>query len=173
MTSFVVDVEADGPCPGQYSMVSIGAVVLKRGLEETFYGQFAPISEDWIPDALAVSGHTRDETLGFDDPEKVMKEFATWIKNHCGGRAVMWSDNSGFDWQFVNYYMHKYIGSNPFGHSCHNINDVYKGLVKDTRQNFKHLRDTKHTHHPVDDAIGNAEAMIKMHDDYQLKMRLQ
>ena len=27
---------------------------------------------------------------------------------------------------------------------------------------WKHLRDTKHTHHPVDDAKGNAEVIIKM-----------
>jgi hypothetical protein len=37
-----------------------------------------------------------------------------------------------------------------------------KGLVKDTFQNFKHLRRTAHTHHPVDDATGNAEALIEM-----------
>ena len=38
-------------------------------------------------------------------------------------------------------------------------------MVKNTRHNFKHLRKTKHTHNPVDDAKGNAEAlqsMIKM-----------
>jgi hypothetical protein len=28
--------------------------------------------------------------------------------------------------------------------------------------NFKHLRKTKHTHHPVDDARGNAEALLQM-----------
>ncbi len=28
--------------------------------------------------------------------------------------------------------------------------------------NFKHLRKTKHTHNPVDDAIGNAEALLEM-----------
>ena len=37
---------------------------------------------------------------------------------------------------------------------------VHKGLVKDTFQNFKHLRRTRHTHHPVDDARGNAEALL-------------
>ena len=28
--------------------------------------------------------------------------------------------------------------------------------------NFKHLRKTKHTHNPLDDARGNAEAMLAM-----------
>jgi len=31
-------------------------------------------------------------------------------------------------------------------------------------QNFKHLKTTKHTHHPVDDATGNAEALLSMRD---------
>jgi hypothetical protein len=29
-------------------------------------------------------------------------------------------------------------------------------------QNFKHLRKTEHTHNPVDDARGNAEALLAM-----------
>lgn len=30
--------------------------------------------------------------------------------------------------------------------------------------NFKHLRQTAHAHHPVDDARGNAEALRRMKD---------
>jgi hypothetical protein len=43
---------------------------------------------------------------------------------------------------------------------------------KDTRENFKHLRKTKHTHHPVDDAMGNAEALLRMRDEMGLKIEL-
>jgi hypothetical protein len=32
------------------------------------------------------------------------------------------------------------------------------------RASWKQLRDTKHTHNPVDDAKGNAEAILKMKD---------
>ena len=70
------------------------------------------------------------------------------------------SDNNGFDWQFINWYFYHFLGRNPFGHSSTNLGALYKGLVKDMRKNFKHLRKTKHTHHPVDDARGNAEAML-------------
>ena len=34
----MVDIEADGPIPGVYSMISFGAVVVELGLERTFYG---------------------------------------------------------------------------------------------------------------------------------------
>jgi hypothetical protein len=46
-----------------------------------------------------------------------------------------------------------------------------KGLMRDTFVNFKHLRKTAHTHHPVDDAKGNAEALLALKDEYQLKIR--
>jgi hypothetical protein len=35
-------------------------------------------------------------------------------------------------------------------------------MVKDMSKNFKHLRKTKHTHNPVDDVIGNPEALLEM-----------
>ena len=59
-------------------------------------------------------------------------------------------------------YLHHFLGENPFGHSSTNLGSLYKGLAKDTSVNFKHLRQTKHTHHPVDDARGNAEALLAM-----------
>jgi hypothetical protein len=172
MTYIMVDVEADGPIPGDYSLVSLGAVVVESALDRTFYGQFRPISEWWIPEALAVSGHTREETLAFDDPAEVMRRFAAWIANVSRDRPLLISDNNGFDWQFVNWYFHHFLGENPFGHSSTNLGSLYKGLVKDTFASFKHLRRTRHTHHPVDDAKGNAEALLAMKDQLGLKIKL-
>lgn len=162
MAYVMVDVEADGPIPGDYSMVSVGAVLVKAGLERTFYGRLKPISEQWLPEALAVSGFTREETLSFDDPKSVMAGFARWIAESTEGRAFFVSDNNGFDWQFINWYFWHFTGANPFGHSSTNLGSLYKGMVKDTFQNFKHLRKTAHTHDPVDDARGNAEALLAM-----------
>jgi hypothetical protein len=45
MSYVMVDVESDGPIPGDYSMVSFGAVVVEPGLEKRFYGELRPISE--------------------------------------------------------------------------------------------------------------------------------
>jgi hypothetical protein len=39
-------------------------------------------------------------------------------------------------------------------------------------KNFKHLRQTEHTHHPLDDAKGNAEALLIIKEQYGLKIRL-
>ena len=173
MSYVMVDVEADGPIPSDYSMVCFGAILVEPSLESSFYGQLRPVSERWIPEALEVSGFTRNETLEFDDPESVMKDFDAWVSRVSGGRPMFISDNNGFDWQFVNWYFHHFLGKNPFGHSSTNLGSLYKGLVKNTFRNFKHLRKTKHTHHPVDDARGNAEALLQMKEEMGLNINLE
>lgn len=172
MSWIMVDIEADGPIPGDYSMVSFGAVVVEPGLARTFYGELRPISEKFIPEALAVSGFTRDHVMTFREPEGVMRDFATWLQSVGGGRPMFISDNNGFDWQFINWYFHHFTGANPFGFSSTNLGSLYKGLVRDTAKNFKHLRKTRHTHHPVDDAKGNAEALLTMKEEMGLGIRL-
>lgn len=172
MTFIMVDVEADGPIPGDYSMISFGAVVVNQGLHQTFYGKLKPISEKWIPEALAVSGHSREQTLTFDEPVSVMRRFAEWIRKVSKDQPRFIADNNGFDWQFINWYFHHFIGVNPFGFSSTNLGSLYKGLEADMFANFKHLRQTKHDHNPVNDAKGNAEALLAMIQRYDLKIRL-
>ncbi|MEM1135465.1 MAG: 3'-5' exoribonuclease [Bacteroidota bacterium] len=172
MAYIMIDVETDGPIPGDYSMISFGAVLVNESLNKTFYGKLKPISEQFIPEALSVSGFTRADTLTFEDPKKVMLDFATWLKEITNERLIFISDNNGFDWMFICWYFHHFTGRNPFGFSSQNLGSLYKGTVKDTFKNFKHLRDTKHTHNPVDDAKGNAEALLKMKHALGLKIKL-
>ena len=173
MSFIMVDIEADGPIPGDYSMVCFGAIVVDPGLDRTFYGQIRPISDKWVPEALAVSGFSRDETLKFQEPQNVMQRFADWVAAQSNGRPMFISDNNGFDWQFINWYFHHFIGGNPFGHSSTNLGSLYKGVMKDAFASFKRLRKTKHTHHPVDDARGNAEALLAIKEQHGLKISLK
>lgn len=166
----MVDVETDGPIPGDYSMVELGAIIVEPGLDRTFYRKIKPISERFELEALKVCNLTREETLTFDDPKIAMMNFRDWLKINCTGRIFFISDNNGFDWQFVNWYFHHFLGENPFGYSSTHLGSLYKGLMKDTFANFKHLRKTKHTHHPVDDARGNAEALLEMKEKMELKI---
>lgn len=172
MTWIMVDVEADGPIPRDYSMVCFGAVVVEPGLERTFYGKLKPISARWVPGALEVSGFSRYETLEFENPKVTMQMFDRWLKDVCKGRRPMFvADNNGFDWQFINWYFHHFLGENPFGYSSTNLGSLYKGLVGEMKKSFKHLRKTSHTHNPVDDARGNAEAFLHMVDKMGLKLK--
>ncbi len=173
MTYLMIDIESDGPIPGDFSMICFGAVVVEPALDRTFYGRLKPISDRFVPEALAISGFTREETLAFDEPKEVMLRFAKWIAEVGGKRPLFIADNNGFDWSFVNWYFHHFTGKNPFGFSSQNLGSLYKGLVKDTFQTFKHLRKTAHTHHPVDDARGNAEALIRMKLEMGLKLSFE
>ena len=165
MSAIMMDIESDGPVPGDYSMISFGAVIVDNNLNRIFYGKLKPISEKWIPEALAVSGFSREETFNFNEPKIVMGEFRDWLRQESNGKPLFFSDNNGFDWQFINWYFHHFIGENPFGFSSTNLGSLYKGMVGDMFKNFKHLRKTKHTHNPVDDAMGNAEALLHMKNE--------
>ena len=164
MGLFVVDVEADGPAPALYSMVNFAVVeVSKKGVGRHFYGECAPIVDAYIPDALAVSGFTREQHLAFERPESLIPRLAAWLIEVNGpGRCSLVSDNPAFDYQFMNYYLWRYANCNPFGHSARRIGDFHAGLMQDffARQSWKKLRKTAHTHHPLDDARGNAEALV-------------
>lgn len=164
MTLISVDVESDGPVPGKYSMVCFGAVVVSD-TTKTFYGKTCPISKEYDPEALAISGFTRRQHLDFPDPTQTMQAFAQWVQQHASGRPTFISDNLAYDWQWINYYFHVYGTGNPFGFSGRRIGDLYCGMKMDGSLNKEWkrlLRKTRHDHNPVNDALGNAEAINAM-----------
>lgn len=162
MSLIVVDVESDGPIPGKFSMICFGAVIVESSLSNTFYGRTKPISKEYILETLKISGFSRDEHKKFDDPIKIMIEFEKWILKNSKERPVFISDNPAFDWQWINYYFHTFLGRNPFGYSARRIGDLYCGMNKDMSKTWKHLRKTTHDHNPVNDAKGNVEALLEM-----------
>jgi len=163
MSYVIVDLESDGPIPAEFSMVCFGAVIFDDQLDRSFCGRTRPISDRFVSEALAVSGFSREQHAAFDEPKAVMENFATWLGEQTKGRPIFVSDNLAFDWQFINYYFHRFLGRNPFGFSGRRIGDLYAGLVKDASKatEWKKYRVTAHTHNPVDDAKGNAEALKK------------
>lgn len=159
---FVLDVEADGPCPGLYNMISFGLVAVADPAA-SFLGQVAPILDNGgIAEARAVSGTSFEEQQTFDPPETVMRGAHDWLASQSDGqRVTLWSDNPAFDWQWWNWYSHKFVGSNPAGFSARRIGDLdagRRGQPLNTNA-WKKRRVTDHTHDPVDDARGNVEAL--------------
>jgi hypothetical protein len=167
----MVDVESDGPIPGDYSMVSFGAIVVDDKLDKTFIGKLKPISDKYIPETLSVSGFTRKETLNFEDPKPVMEKFTEWLKTSVPGKPVFISDNNGFDWMFMCWYFYHFTGANPFGQGSYNLGSVYKGMMKDFTENFMHLRKTKHTGNPLDEARDNTEVLLAMKNEHGLRIK--
>ena len=148
-------------------MIAIGAVVLGREGDKNhgFHSTLCPISPDYVQGALDVCGFTREDTMNFTYAVEAINKFSQWLEKESNNeRLVFVSDNPAFDWQFVNYYFHKYQGANPFGHSARRIGDFAAGLARDwpRQSKWKQLRKTKHTHNPLDDARGNAEALSEL-----------
>lgn len=166
MSIFIVDIEADGPVPGLYSMISFAAIRVQPDLKTapTFKAETAPISEKWIQAALEISCPSREVHKTYPDQAKAMRDFAEFIKLNSIGNPVFLSDNPAFDWQFINYYFALNDIKNPFGFSARRIGDFYAGLKHNwfSANKWKSLKITKHTHDPLDDVRGNAEAFIEI-----------
>lgn len=171
MSYFVVDVEADGPIPHKYSMLEFGAVLVEANDLQTFHsGKIHCNGLEYDQAAIESIGLTvgdyfqqyRNNGAGAD-PKEVMLKFEQWVQAaNLHGRPIFVSDNNGFDFAWINWYFHWYLGRNIFGWSSRRIGDLYCGMEKRMNARWKHLRDTKHTHNPVDDAKDNAEALLKM-----------
>ncbi len=158
----VLDVESDGPAAGLYNMISFGLVSVADPAN-AFLGEVAPVLESaGVQQARDVVGVSYEQQKGYRAPEVVMREAVGWVNKLTEGkRAVFWSDNPAFDWQFWNWHCHKYVGDNPGGFSARRIGDLDAGRRGEPLNTsaFKKRRETAHTHNPVDDARGNAEAL--------------
>jgi hypothetical protein len=105
----MVDVEADGPIPGKYSMIELGAVAVELGLERIFHGRLRPISDVYVPEALAITGYTREQTLAFDDPLHVMTDFERWIHQVSARKPIFTQITTGLiGCSYVGIFIHSW-----------------------------------------------------------------
>lgn len=156
--NLVLDIETNGPVIGRHSMIQFGISCVEDP-SIFFYAELSPISPDWDPGALNAIGLTHEQSCSYPPAYQAMDNFHKWIQGF-DKRPVMWSDNPGFDWGWLNWYMWTYVGSNPLGWSCRRIGDLDAGLRCDLyNQKWKNTRVTAHTHNALDDARGNAEAL--------------
>src|SRR5947209_16376309 len=94
-----------------------------------------------------------------------MRFFREWIKKISSDTSpVFVGFNATFDWSFINWYFHTYLGENPFGIGGIDIKSFYMGMSgcswEDTRSSqipatFK--GPSHHTHNALDDAKEQAE----------------
>ncbi len=161
-----VDVETAGPIPGEYSLLSIGACDADHP-ERQYACELKPLSMAFVPEALAVTGLSLEALAKTGmEPREAMVQFAAWARSLAPNdeKLVFVGFNAAFDWSFVNYYFHRFLGENPFGFAALDIKSLYMGVVgcawSDTRssQMIKDLR-PRHAgdHDALHDAIFQAE----------------
>jgi ribonuclease T len=126
-----VDVEAAGPNPSDYSLLSIGACMAFEPTQ-IFYVELQPVTDAFTPEALAVGGldMVRLRSHG-TPPEQAMRQFRDWVKQHtpAGKKPVFVGLNAPFDWMFVADYLHRFLGENPFGHKALDIKALFMGAT--------------------------------------------
>ncbi len=178
-----VDVEADGPIPGPYSMLAFGFVVVGTfdgtvfaaadlDAPTTFYRELQPISSEFVEAALAVSGldRARLATEGAD-PQRAMDDARGWVASVAGERRpVLVAYPLSYDWMWLHWYFVRFGGSSPFGVAdCLDIKTmmatalrlpvavVNKGALPPDLRSRR-----PHTHHALDDAIEQAEIFARL-----------
>lgn len=136
---FSVDVEASGPVPGLYNLVSIGAVAVLRGGSawkpegEAFYVELKPVAPGFDPAAMAVHGIPRErlEASGLPPAEAMrgLSDFVAARAGRPGDRAVFVGHNAAFDWAFISYYYELCGMPNPFGYKALDIKSLAMGRL--------------------------------------------
>jgi len=166
-----VDVEAAGPNPSQYSLLSIGACLVSDP-QCTFYVELQPVNDNAVPEALAVNRLSLEElTERGLPPAEAMARFEAWLKAEIppDQRPIFVALNAAFDWMFVNDYFHRFLGRNPFGYKALDLEAFYMGLtgVRWSEATMRHiaaryLEGRRLTHHALRDAQDQAELFQKM-----------
>jgi hypothetical protein len=160
------DIEADGPIPGEYSMLSFGSAAFKKNktLVSTFSANLKPLegaNEDadtmkwWKSQPHAWVECHKDQ----QDPEAAMKDYVTWLKK-IPGKPVFVGYPATFDFMFIYWYLIKFEGESPFSFSAVDIKTYAMSLLKiDFRKIRKKVMpkdwfdSTRKTHVALEDAI--------------------
>jgi len=171
----VIDCEASGPCPGFGDMISFGAIVVEPALDRGFRSPtIAPTCDAYDDGAYASIQMTREQHIAKSTAAlgDAMGDFDDWLTQLAADRLIFWSDNPAFDWQWIHHGFQVAGRRNPFGHSGRRIGDLYAGLSGNAANvsGWKKRRQTAHDHDPLNDAKGNAEALLSILSQYdQLK----
>jgi hypothetical protein len=179
---FSVDVESDGPIPGIYSMLSFGLVVAGRfdgkqfersdAEPQSFYRELKPLSDEFVPEAVAVTGLDRDELTRVGvAPAHAMEGAKAWVEELAvGHHPVLVGFPLVFDWMFLYWYFVRFTKGSPFSHSSGlDMKSIYQAKARVRLSDAgkddlpSALRSSiPHTHNALDDAMEQAEIFAKL-----------
>jgi hypothetical protein len=178
-----IDIEADGPIPGRYSMLALGMCVAGRfdgeqfeardPTAQTFYREIRPIGQEIDDDALAVAHLDRERLLREgEDPERAMGDAAEWLASVSGAdRPTICAFPAAFDWSFFWWYMATYGPAQPpltFS-SCLDMKTMF--AIKSGRLFSQSGKSSlpaavrsrrEHTHNALEDAIEQADTFARL-----------
>ena len=182
-TWFCVDIEANGPVPGLYDMVSLGIVAVhgRSGgglkLGESLYLEIAPIAPRFDARAAAIHGLDQGRLAREGASQREFCEtLSGWVKIHTdpGTEPCFVGHNAPFDWSHVSWVFAKEELPNPFGYKALCTKALTMGVLgvhwldssKETLARELDLpTEDKDLKHRADyDAAYQAEILIKLLD---------
>lgn len=169
------DVEVDGPIPGPHSLLSLASAAYRA--DKTLLGTFS-VNLTTLPGA---AGHP--ETMAWwqtqpaawaasrqapEPPEVALPRYRAWLKA-LPGRPVFVAYPAAFDFMFVHWYLIRFTGESPFGHSALDIKTYAMALMKsEFRASVKPNMPAEwfdplpHTHTALDDALEQGALFCNM-----------
>ncbi len=160
------DIEADGPIPGPYSMLSFASAALTA--EKQVLGTFSANLEllpgaQGHPDTMAWwKKHPQAWAASRKDlqpPQEAMKAYADWL-NSLPGTPIFVAYPATYDFMFVYWYLMRFNGCSPFRHRGLDIRSYAMAALRlEFSESHKGnmlpewFEDLPHTHTALDDAL--------------------
>lgn len=186
---FSADIETDGEAPGTASMLSIGVVAIDPITNQPcgeFYRTLKRLPDarpdtrtmewwDQYPEQWAAARKNKEEPL------EVMEGLHEWVismgklvkRSHLmevGPTPVFVASPGGFDFSFVFYYLHRFLGKSIFGFSVMCLQTYAMALLdcefREAGSKIEWPEEWRsplpHTHHALEDARSQADTMMRM-----------
>jgi inhibitor of KinA sporulation pathway (predicted exonuclease) len=168
-TYISVDIEASGPVPGEYSILSIGAAVVGE-LDMKFYAEVKPINGNFVESVLDIGRFSMEKLSETgEEPSAAIERFAKWVEFVSGNDMPVFVSFGTFDWMFIKWYLVKFGRENLFGQNNIDMKSYYMGVLGGTWEETMNKKIPKfivsnrnHTHNALDDALEQAEIFEKM-----------
>ena len=169
-----LDIESDGPTPGDFSMLSLGAVAFDQNGQELsdFKRNLFPLDGArqhpdtmawWATQPTAWLGATEDAM----DPGEAMRQFHAWVKHYNEPVAVCYP--ATYDFMFVYWYLVHFCGDSPFSFSALDLKTYAMATLKTPfRKTVKKVMPRAwfgggaHTHDALEDAREQGRLFFKM-----------
>ncbi len=175
------DIETDGFIPAINSMLSFGSVAFDgnaqvldtytANLQTLPEGEQNPVTMEWweqFPEAWA---KTRANPRA---PQEVMPEYAAWLRA-LPGKPVFVAYPATFDFSFINWYLARFAGHNPFGFAALDVKTYAMAVLQrpwfhaTSRQTLPahwFAPDLEHTHVALDDAMEQGMLFMNMRREH-------
>ncbi len=169
------DIEADGPIPGPFSMLSVGSAA---------YTEDGAFIDSWSVNLETLPGaSTHPDTMSWwrtqpkawkacrqdlRAPKEAMAEYAAWLDG-LPGVPVFVAYPAGVDFTWVYWYLMHFVGRSPFSFAALDMKTLAMILLRrdfhdSTKRNMprRWFNEKLHRHVALEDAIEQGDLFINM-----------